>query len=94
VTIQALLPVVRWTPAHKAEVLWALARKLITIEQACAVHGLTPEEIESWQRLARKNGALGLRTTKLQEYRGGRGQKEQCRQSPAIVSAATDQIRA
>jgi hypothetical protein len=72
-TIQALLPVRHWTHARKAEVVWALSHRLITIEQACVAHGLTREELETWTRRHCRFGADGLKVARVRQLRMAEG---------------------
>lgn len=60
----------RWVMRRKAEVVSAVRGGLLTAEEACARWNLTPEELESWQRLIDRYGVRGLRATRLQQYRG------------------------
>jgi len=41
------------------------------MSDACARYRLTTEELLSWQAQIDRNGLKGLRTTRIQEYRGG-----------------------
>jgi hypothetical protein len=68
-TIQALLPVTRWTRSRKAEVIWALSRGLITSAQACAAHGLTGDELASWVQRHSARGVEGLMATRARRRR-------------------------
>lgn len=65
----ALQPVSRWTPARKASVMVAIFLGQITADQACDVHGLTVDELESWKVRHRRHGQVGLSVLKLQELR-------------------------
>ena len=56
---------------RKAEVVSAVRNGLISLEEACERYTLSVEEFLSWQRLIDKHGLRGLRTTRLQQYRGG-----------------------
>jgi hypothetical protein len=59
----------RWVIRRKAAVVAAVARGVLTLEEACARYRLSVEEFTSWQRLIQKHGVAGLRTTRLQDYR-------------------------
>ena len=61
----------RWVIRRKAEVVAAVRGGLLTLEEACQRYSLSSEEFTSWQRLIERHGVRGLRTTRLQEYRGG-----------------------
>lgn len=67
--ISALEPVGRWTPRKKAEVLWALSRRLVTVEQLCAAHGLSADELQEWMRNQRLIGQEGLKVTRVKKCR-------------------------
>jgi len=58
----------RWVPRRKAQVVAAVDRGVLTAEEACERYGLTIEEFESWEQLAKKHGSQGLRVTLLQKY--------------------------
>ena len=60
----------RWVGRKKAIVVAAVRGGLLTIEEACARYALTMEEYLSWQAAVDRHGLKGLRTTKIQEYRG------------------------
>ena len=59
----------RWVIRRKAEVVIAVRAGLISCEDACERYRLSLEEFQSWVRVVDMHGLLGLRTTKLQEYR-------------------------
>lgn len=61
----------RWVIRRKAEVVLAVHKGLITLEEACARYRLTVEEFASWQSAIAKHGLQALRTTTLQNYRQG-----------------------
>ncbi len=60
----------RWVIRRKAEVVAAVRSGLLSMEQACERYMLSVEEFLSWQGLVESHGILGLRTTRLQHYRG------------------------
>ena len=62
----------RWVIRRKAEVVAAVRAGLLSMEQACERYMLSVEEFLSWQGLVEHHGILGLRTTRLQHYRGER----------------------
>jgi hypothetical protein len=62
----------RWVVRRKAAVVVAVRRGVITLEEVCRVYRLTEEEFLSWERAFAIHGLAGLRTTRIQEYRGGR----------------------
>ena len=61
----------RWVIRRKAEVVFAVRGGLLSIEDACARYSLTVEEYLAWERDIELHGLAGLRTTKIQQYRGG-----------------------
>lgn len=60
----------RWVIRRKAEVVAAVRGGLLSSEDACARYGLTAEEFEGWEKAIERFGMAGLRTTRLQQYRG------------------------
>ena len=60
----------RWVIRRKAEVVAGVRAGLISLEEACARYTLSVEEFLSWQRSIDRHGMRGLRTTRLQDYRG------------------------
>jgi len=60
----------RWVVRRKAEVVAAVRQGLLSLDEACERYDLSVEEFLSWQRLIRNHGVAGLRTTRLQNYRG------------------------
>ena len=59
----------RWMPRHKAAVVAAVERGVLTAVDACKRYNLTMEEFESWKRLFRRYGLKGLHATQLLKYR-------------------------
>jgi hypothetical protein len=59
----------RWVIRRKAEVVAAVRGGLLSLEQACSRYALTFEEYLSWQHCIDRYGYLGLRTTRIQQYR-------------------------
>ncbi len=59
----------RWVIRRKAEVVAAVRSGLITLEDACKRYNLSVEEFLSWEHMINQHGVLGLRVTRLQEYR-------------------------
>jgi len=60
----------RWVCRKKAQVVAAVRGGLLSLEEACSRYGLTVEEFLSWQRSIKDYGLAGLRSTRLQKYRG------------------------
>lgn len=61
----------RWVIRRKAEVVAGVRAGLLSLQEACDRYHLSVEEFLSWQRSIERHGMLGLRTTRLQDYRGG-----------------------
>lgn len=61
----------RWVIRRKAAVVAGVHSGLISLEEACKRYNLSIEEFLSWQRQIEQHGLLGLRTTRLQDYRRG-----------------------
>ncbi|MBL4601919.1 MAG: DUF1153 domain-containing protein [Emcibacteraceae bacterium] len=59
----------RWVVRRKAEVVAAVRGGLLSLEDACKKYTLSVEEFLSWQRAIDEDGLLGLRTTRVQDYR-------------------------
>ena len=60
----------RWVASRKAIVVAAVRGGLLSMSDACARYRLTTEEFLSWQTQVDRNGLQGLRTTRVQDYRG------------------------
>jgi transposase-like protein len=60
----------RWTFRRKAAVVTAVTNGVLTREEACRRYQLSEEEFLSWQRAFEAHGLPGLRSTRLQQYRG------------------------
>ncbi len=59
----------RWVVRRKALVVCAVRGGLLTVEEACERYRLSLDEFMSWQRMSVAHGMMGLRATKLQDYR-------------------------
>lgn len=59
----------RWVAKRKARVVAAVAAGLLEAEEACGIYGLSAEELDEWQRLAKTHGEPGLKATFLGQYR-------------------------
>ena len=59
----------RWVVRREAEVIAAVRGGLLTMDDACARYDLSLEELTSWQRLVESHGLLGLRATRINQYR-------------------------
>ena len=62
----------RWVVRCKAAVVTAVRTARITLEEALQRYQLTEEEYRSWERAFEQHGLAGLRSTRLQQYRGPR----------------------
>ena len=62
----------RWVVCRKAAVITAVRSGRITLEEALRRYNLTEEEYRSWERAFDEHGLPGLRSTRLQQYRGPR----------------------
>ncbi|WP_262690914.1 CtrA inhibitor SciP [Kordiimonas aestuarii] len=62
----------RWVIRRKAEVVAAVQGGLLSLEDACKRYSLSVEEFLAWQQAINENGLPGLRTTRIQKYRGAR----------------------
>lgn len=60
----------RWVIRRKAEVVIAVRGGLLSLEDACKRYGISLEEFEGWRAAIDRHGMAGLRTTRLQHYRG------------------------
>ena len=60
----------RWVIRRKAEVVAAVRAGILSLDEACDRYTLSVEEFLSWQRSIDRHGLRGLRTTRLQDYRG------------------------
>jgi hypothetical protein len=59
----------RWVIRRKAEVVAAVRGGLLTRADACVRYSLSDEELQSWQSLVETHGLMGLRTTRVNQYR-------------------------
>jgi hypothetical protein len=59
----------RWVARRKAAVVAAVRGGLLTLEEACRRYNLSAEEYASWERLIDRHGLVGLRITRLKEFR-------------------------
>ena len=60
----------RWVIRRKAEVVAAVRGGLLSFEEACSRYSLSVEEFLAWQYSIDRHGFSGLRTTRIQQYRG------------------------
>ncbi len=59
----------RWVTRRKAQVVAAVRNGLLTFNEACERYRLSEEEFHSWMNLLDHHGVMGLRATRMQEYR-------------------------
>ena len=59
----------RWVIRRKAELVTAVRKDLISMDDACERYRLSVEEFLNWEQLVNAHGLRGLRTTRTQEYR-------------------------
>ena len=76
----------RWVVHRKAQVVAAVRGGLLTLEEACDRYRLTVDEFLSWQHSIDRHGLAGLRTTKVQDYRG----RSEPEATPGPVPLITD----
>jgi hypothetical protein len=62
----------RWVIRRKAQVVVAVRKGVLSLEEACNRYMLTADEFVAWERAIDEHGLAGLRTTRLQDYRAGR----------------------
>jgi hypothetical protein len=62
--------ITRWVTRRKAEIVAAVSGGLLTEDDACERYELSEEEFEGWRKLYASHGRKGLRTTRIQQYRG------------------------
>jgi hypothetical protein len=65
----------RWVVRRKAQVVAGVRSGLLTVEEACRRYNLSSEEYKSWEEALASYGERGLRTTRLQVYRGRNRQR-------------------
>jgi Protein of unknown function (DUF1153) len=61
----------RWVARKKAQIVAAVRGGLLSLDEACARYGLTPEEFIAWQSALHHFGVKGLRATDARDYRHG-----------------------
>ena len=59
----------RWVVRHKAQIVAAVHKGTMTVQEVLTRYHLTIEEFLSWQRSLEAHGVPGLRVTRLQIYR-------------------------
>ena len=62
----------RWVIRRKAQVVSAVRKGVLSLEEACRRYMLTPDEFAAWEKAIDEHGLAGLRTTRLQHYRARR----------------------
>jgi hypothetical protein len=58
-----------WVSRRKAQVVMAVERGLLSIDEVCRRYRMDPEEFALWRRRLHKAGKQSLRITRTQEYR-------------------------
>lgn len=58
-----------WVSRRKAQVVMAVERGLLSIDEVCSRYRMDPEEFALWRRRLHKTGKQSLRITRTQEYR-------------------------
>jgi hypothetical protein len=58
-----------WTPRRKAQLVAAVNGGLLTRNELLRRYSITPLEFETWLASANKFGMLGLRSTRVQDYK-------------------------
>lgn len=66
----------RWVMRRKAQVVAAVRKNVLSLEDACTRYHLSEEEFNSWAKLLDRHGMHGLRATRIQEYRSQSDQGE------------------
>lgn len=59
----------RWDTKRKAQVVDAVRRGRLTLEQACEIYAMSVDEFLAWQSLFDRYGAKGLMATRVKEFR-------------------------
>lgn len=59
----------RWTTRRKADVIVAVRRGELSLDEACRRYKLSFDEFVAWERDYDQYGVPGLRTTRYQIYR-------------------------
>ena len=62
----------RWSTLRKAAIVSAIRASLIGEREACQLYGISIGELNSWKTMLDRHGTDGLRTTRVQHYRGSR----------------------
>lgn len=62
----------RWDTKRKAQVVEAVRRGRITLDQACEIYAMSVDEFLGWQSLFDRYGPKGLMATRVKEYRDRR----------------------
>jgi hypothetical protein len=62
----------RWVVRRKAAVITAVRSGRTMLEETLRRYNLTEEEYRSWERAFDQHGLPGLRSTRVQHYRGPR----------------------
>ena len=59
----------RWVTRRKVQVVAAVRKGILSLEEACERYTLSVEEFLNWQELIDRHGVNALRATRVKEYR-------------------------
>ena len=59
----------RWVASRKLTVVQGVTFGLLSFEDACSMYDLSPEELQSWIKHAKKHGPAALKVTSLPKFR-------------------------
>ena len=65
----------RWTVRRKAAVIEAVRGGWVPLNKVCRLYDISVDEFLAWKRDIDRFGIHGLRTTRLQIYRGTEGRR-------------------
>lgn len=61
----------RWVARRKAQVVAAVQKGVLSLEEACHRYTLSAEEFAAWEQAIDRHGLRALRVTRLQDFRHG-----------------------
>jgi hypothetical protein len=61
----------RWVARRKAQVVAAVQKGVLSLEEACRRYKLSAEEFAAWEQAIDRHGLRALRVTRLQDFRHG-----------------------
>jgi transposase-like protein len=59
----------RWSPQRKEAIVTAIKKGEISFEQAYQIHGLSEEELTTWQDKISQGGCSALTNRRMREFR-------------------------